>query len=139
MLWALQSCSPHCDTLYWCFGFAIKAFLSAIFLIINVRSWNKSNLDTHNNLHSCCYGHYNHVLPFGMHDIGALYLQEKLFFLAIFLIIDTHLWNESNKDTHNNLHSFHSGITVMFSPLGCTILMLWICKKAFSLHHFPYI
>ena len=38
------------------------------------------NLDTHNNLHSFCYGHYNHVLLIGIHDIDALDLQEKLFF-----------------------------------------------------------
>ena len=29
------------DTRYWCFGFARKAFLSIIFLIINVHSWNE--------------------------------------------------------------------------------------------------
>ena len=37
------------------------------------------NLDTHNNLHSFYYGHYNPVLLIGMRDIGALDLQEKLF------------------------------------------------------------
>ena len=77
---ALQSCSPHCDPWSWCFGFARKAFLSTNFSIINDHPWNETNLDTRNNLYSFCYWHYYHVLHIGMHDLGGLDLQEKLFF-----------------------------------------------------------
>ena len=145
-------------TRYWCFRFAAKAFLSAIFLIINVYPWNKSNMDTYNNPHSFHYGHYTHVLHVGIHNIDAFDFQEKLFlppfyiklmfiremsqtwilvtifilllwalqssspywdtrywcfrfarkaFLStIFPIINVHPWNQSNLDTHNNLHFF---------------------------------
>ena len=62
------------------FRLARKAFLSAIFLMIKVHLSNKTNLDTDNNLHSFCYGHYNHVLLIGIHNINALDLVEKLFF-----------------------------------------------------------
>ena len=54
LLWALQTCSPHWDTQYWCFGFARKASLPTIFLIIKVYLWNETNMDTHNNHHSFC-------------------------------------------------------------------------------------
>ena len=42
---ALQSCSPHWHTRYWCFGFARKAFISTIFLEINIHLWNETNTD----------------------------------------------------------------------------------------------
>ena len=61
-------------------GFVGKAFLSTIILIINVHPRNESNMDIHNNLHSFCYGHYNHVLHIGIHDIDALDSLERLFF-----------------------------------------------------------
>ena len=77
-LLALQLCSPYWDTRYWSFRFARKAFFSTIFLIINVHPWMESNLDTHSSLHFFCYGHHNHVLFIGIHDIDALDLQEKL-------------------------------------------------------------
>ena len=83
--WALQSCSPHWDTRNWCFGFAWKAFHSTIFHIVKVHVWDKANIDTRNNLHSFCYRHYNQVLHFGIHDIGALDLREQLFFLPFSL------------------------------------------------------
>ena len=41
---------------------------------------NETNLDTRYNLYSFYYGHYNNVLHIGIHDIGALDLQEKPFF-----------------------------------------------------------
>ena len=44
-------------------------------------------MDTHNNLHSFCHGHYNHVLHIGIHDMDALDLQEKLFFPPISLLL----------------------------------------------------
>ena len=191
MLWALQSCSPHCETWYWCFRLARKAFHSTIFPIINVHLWNETNLDTHYYLHSFRYGHCDHVLQIGEHDIDALDLQEKILHSTIYPIINVHLWNERNLDTYYNLYSFRygcynhvlhirihgidaldlqeklffppffqylificemrqtwiliiisilliMGTTIMFSLLRYMILMLWICKKCFSLDHFPY-
>ena len=78
--WALQSCSPNWDAWDWCFGFVSIAFLSTIFLIIKVQLWNESDLDFHNNLHTFCYGHYNHVHLIRIHNINDLIWQEKLFF-----------------------------------------------------------
>ena len=109
LLWVWQSCSPLWDTRYWCFGFARKTFVYTIFPIINVHMQNETNLDTQNNIHSFRCGHYNHVLPIRIHDTDALGLQEKLFFPPFFLIIIVHLWNETNLDTHYNLHSFRNG------------------------------
>ena len=86
-----------------------KAFLSTILLKINVHLWNETNLNSHNNLHSFCYGHYNHVLHIEIPDIDALDLQGKLFFFLIFLIIKIHPWNKTNLDTHNIFHSFGYG------------------------------
>ena len=83
-LWELQPCSPHCDTWYWCFGFARQVF--------------------------CHHFPYNKV----------------------------HSWNETNLDTHNNSILFVIGTTIMFSKLEYMTLMLWICKKSFSFHYFPY-
>ena len=77
--WALQSCPPYWDTRYGGFGFARKAFLSTIFPIMKFHPWNEANLDTHNELQSFCYQHYNHVLLIGTHDINASDLQESLF------------------------------------------------------------
>ena len=37
-------------------------------------------MDTHNNLHPFCYGHYNHILLITIHGIDALDFQEKLLF-----------------------------------------------------------
>ena len=106
MLCLLQSYSPHRDAWHWCFGFARKAFLFPIFLIINVHPCNETNLETHYNLHYFQYGHYNHFLHVGIHDIDALGFARKAFLSTIYLIINVNLWNESNIDTHYNLHSF---------------------------------
>ena len=57
-----------------------KNFSFSIFLIIKAHPWNETNIDTRNNLHSICHGHYNHVLFIRIHDLDALDLQEKLFF-----------------------------------------------------------
>ena len=81
-----------------------KSFFSINFLIIEVHPWNETNLDTSNNLYSCSYWHYNHVLHIRIHGIDALDLQDKLFFP--FRVINVDLWNETNLDTCNNLHSF---------------------------------
>ena len=62
------------------FRFAKDAFLSIIFLVINIHLGNGTNFDARNNLYSYSYGHYNHVLPIEVKDIDALDLQEKLFF-----------------------------------------------------------
>ena len=105
MLWVVQSHSPHLDAWYSCCGFAGKALLSIIVWIIKVHLWNGTNLASLNNLHSFCYGHCNHVLINGIHDIDALDLQEMLF-STIFLKIKVHSWNETNLDSRNNLYSF---------------------------------
>ena len=67
------------------FGFARDAFLSTIFLIINVHLGNGTNFDACNNLYSFGYGRYNHVLSIGIKDIDALDLQEKIFFPSFFV------------------------------------------------------
>ena len=100
MLLAQQSCSSLWDARYWCFGFARKAFLFIIFLIIKVHLRNETNLDTYNNLHSVFYWQNNHVLHIGIDDIDALDLPEELFFPPF------SSWNGTNLDTLNNLHSF---------------------------------
>ena len=131
--WALQSISSYWYTRYWCFGFARKAFLSIIFLVIKIHLWNQTNMDTCNNCYSFCYwalqscsshwdtrywcfglaikafsppfsvqskficqmrqtwilkiifilfvvGHYNHFILIVVHNIDALVWQEKLSF-----------------------------------------------------------
>ena len=106
MLWALQSCSSYWDTWYLYFGFARKAFLSTIFLIIVIHPWNKLNLDTLNNLHYFCYGHSNHVLLIGVQDIDAFGFRWKAFLSLSFLIFKIYPWNKTNLDTNNNLYFF---------------------------------
>ena len=88
-------------------------------------------MDSHNNLHSFVFGHYNHAHCIGINNIDALIWQEKLFFpifslllkfiykmrLAWILVIISIL--------------FVMSTTVKFTSLGNKILMLWICKKSF--------
>ena len=50
---------PYIGYMILMFGFARKAFLSTIFLKIKIHPSNETNLGTHNNLHSFCYGHFN--------------------------------------------------------------------------------
>ena len=106
---ALQSCSPHCDTRYWCFGFAREAFLSKIFLKINGHPWNDTNLDTRNNLYSFSFW----VIQSSSLHWDTWYwrfdLIRKAFLPTIILIIKVYLWNETNLDARNNLHSFWDG------------------------------
>ena len=115
-----------------------KSFFFTIFLIIEVHRWNEMNLDSRYNLHSFCYGQYNHVLLIGIHDIDALDLQKKLFFPPFslqsqFIREMRQTWIPKIIST-----SFVVGTTIMFFTLGYTILMLWICKKSFSFHDFLY-
>ena len=57
-----------------------KLFFLHIFCRIKVYPSNETNLDSYNNLHYFfVIRHYNHVFLIGLHDIGALDLQEKLF------------------------------------------------------------
>ena len=130
--WALQKCSPH-----WCFGFARKASLSTIFLIIKIHLLNKTNLDAHNNLYSFCFRHYNHVLLIGIYNIDALDLQEKLCFQPFSLQLL--LIHEMKQTWILVIISivFGMGTIIMFTSLGYTILMLQIYKKSFAFHHFP--
>ena len=135
---ARQSSSYHWDTRYWRFGFVANAFLSFIFLIIKVYSWNETNMDTHNNLYSFCYWALQSCSPHWDTRYWAFRFARKAFFSTIFLIINVHPWNETNLDARNNLHSFFIGTAIMFSSLGYIILMFSICRKSFSFHHFPY-
>ena len=133
-----QSCSPHWDTRSWCFVFACKAFLSTIFLVINAHMWNRTNFNTSNNLHSYCYGHNNHVLHIRIHDIEALDLQEKLFFPLVSLLSKFICKMRQILMLIIISILFVMDASIMFSTLRCTILMLWICNKCFSFHHFSH-
>ena len=115
----------------------MKSFHSIIFPIINVHPRNGTNLDTRYNTHSFHYGHYNHVLYIRIHDIDAFDLQEKLFFppFSLQLMFIHELRQAWILITISML--FVMGTTIMFSTLGNTMLMLWICKKSFSFQHFP--
>ena len=102
----------HCNCIHliricdWCFCFVGKAFLITIFFLINVHPWNETNLDTRSNLCSFCYVHHNHVLLIRIHDIEVLDLLGKAFLCTISYRINVHPRNETNLDTHDNLHSF---------------------------------
>ena len=115
-----------------------KAFLSMIFLKIKVCPSNVSNLDSHNKLQSF----YDWALQSCSLYYDTWYwcfgFARKAFHSTVFLVINVYPWNERNLDTHYNLHSIRYGTTIMFSSLGYTILLLRICKKGFSFHHFPY-
>ena len=115
-----------------------KAFLFTIVLIIKVYSWNEINMDTHNNLHSFCYWNYNHVLLIGVHDIDTMDLQEKLFVppFSLYLMFVCGVGQTWVLVIVSILIVI--GTTIMFSTLGYTVLMLWIWKKSFYFHHFPY-
>ena len=112
MWFVLQSCSSRWDAWYWHFDLARKAFLSTIFLIIKVHSWNEANLVMEINLHK-------HLFPSILFFIGIiimfstlvyavlkLWICKKAFLFTIFPIINVHPWNEIILDTRNNLHSF---------------------------------
>ena len=76
------------------------------------------NQDTRNNLHSFCYGHYNHVRLFRMHDIDALDLQEKLFFQSFSLsLMFIHKMRQTWIPVTISI-LFVMGTTTMFFSLG---------------------
>ena len=115
-----------------------KSIISIVFLVITVHPWNESNLDTRNNLHSFCYGHYNHVLC-----ISTRYwyfgFARKAFLSTIFVIINVHSLNESNLDICNNLYCFCYGHYSHVLPSGIhDIDALDLQEKSFSFHYFPY-
>ena len=120
------------------FGFARKAFLSTVFLIINVYSWNETNLNTRNNLYFFCYGHNNHVFLIGIHDIDTFGFAGKALVSTIFLIINVHPWNETNLDTHYNRHSFFYRHYSHVLHIGIHDINALDCRKSFYFHHFPY-
>ena len=121
---ALKSCFPHWDTRYWCPGFARKAFLYTIFLIIKVDFWKKTNKDTQYNLHSFRNGHYNHVLHIRKHDIDALDLHKELSFPPFFLWLKLICEMRQTWILVIIIILFVMGITITFSTLGNMILML---------------
>ena len=135
---ALEPFRQHWHTEYWCFEFARNAFYSTIFLIINFYPRNERNLDAHNNLISFYYFILQSCFPYLDTRYWCFILAREVFLSTIFLIIKVHSWNETNFDTHNNSILFVIGTAIMFSSLGYTILMLWICRKSFSFHYFPY-
>ena len=81
-----------------------KSFFFAIFIIINVHPWKETNLDSHNNLYfflmgtQSCSSHWDT-------RYWCFRFTRITFFSTIFLIMKVHLWNETNLDAHNNLHS----------------------------------
>ena len=77
------------------------------------------------------YGHYNHILLIRMHGIDALDLQEKLFFPPFPLSLMFFCGMSQTWLLIIISILFVIGTTIMFSPLGYTMLMLWICKKSF--------
>ena len=85
---------------------ATKSFVSINFLIINVHPWNKSNLDSYNNLHSFCDWAPQSSSPHWDTRCWCFDLAKESFLSIIFLIIKIHSWNETNMDTRNNLCSF---------------------------------
>ena len=138
MLVALQSCSPHCDTQYWCFGLVRKAFVSNIFCIIKVYPWSEINLDAHYNLYSFCYWALQSCSAHWETRNYCFAFARKAFYSNIFTIINVHWRNDTNLHIHYNLYFVRYCTEIMLYPLGYTILMLWICKKSFSFHHFSY-
>ena len=118
--------------------FGKKRFFSTTFLVIIVCPSNEWNFNSHNNLHSFCNWAQQSCCPYWDTQYWCFHFVRKFFF-AIFLKIKVNLRNETNLDSRNNLHFLlWLGTTMMFSTLGYMTLMLWICKKSFSLHHFPY-
>ena len=135
--WAWQSFSTHWDTRYCCFGLAKKAFLSLNFHIINIHSWNEINLDTRSNLHFIIMGTIIMFSSLG-YTILMLWMCKKSFSCIIVLIINVHSRNEKTGIPIIIIVLLVIGTTIMIFSLGYMILMLWICKKSFSFHHFPY-
>ena len=66
------------------------------------------------------------------------WICKKSFLSTIFPIIKVHPWNETNLDTHHNLHSFCYWHCNHVLRNGIRDMMLWIYKKSFSFYHFPY-
>ena len=137
MLLALQSWSSHWDTWYWCFGFARKAFHSIILLIINVHSWNEKTWIPIIISILFVMGTIIMIVSLG-YTILMLWICKKSFLSIILLIINVHSWNEKTWIPIIITILFVMGTIIMFFMLGYTILMLWICRKSFSFHHFTY-
>ena len=85
-------------------------------------------MDARDNLHSFYYWQNNHVFHIGINDIEVSDLQEKLSF---------HHFSWFNREMRQTWLPktiyilFVIGIAIMFSIMGYTILMLWICRKSF--------
>ena len=115
-----------------------KSFFFHCFPSNQSSSVNESNPDSYNNLYSFLW--LGTTIMFSTLEYMILIgFVRNAFLSTIFFIVKVHPWNESNFDSHSNLHFFFvCGTTIMFSTLGYMILMLGICKKNFSFHHFPY-
>ena len=128
MLWAPQSCSPHCDPRYSCFGLVRKVF-STPFPYNQSSSIKWDKLDSHNNFYFF-YDWAPYSCSIDIHDIDALVWQEKLFLSPVFLRIKVHLLNRTNLDSRNNLYFFVIG-HFTFSSLGTRYWCFSLARKAF--------
>ena len=86
--------------------FCKKNFSPLFFSRIKVHLSKGINIDSHNNL-SFFIGHYKHVLLIRIIGIDALVWQEKLFFPMFSKAFSS---NETNLDSHNNVHFFVIGL-----------------------------
>ena len=94
-------------------------------------------MDTHNNPILFVMGTIIMFFSLG-YMILMLWICKKSFSFTILLIINVQSWNEKIWIPITISVLFVIGIIIMFFSLGYTILMLWICKKSISFHHFPY-
>ena len=115
-----------------------KSFLPTIFHVIKVHPSNATNLDTHINLYSFCYWHNNHVLHFGLHDIDLWICKKSILSTIVLIIKFIHEMRQTWIPITISI-LLVIGIAIMFSIMGCTILMLWIWRKSFLSTIFPII
>ena len=66
----------------------------------------------------------------------CLGFARKAFLSTIYIVNNVHLWNGTNFDTCNNLHSFCYGHNNHVLYIGIQDID-WIWKKRFSFDHFP--
>ena len=119
----------------WCFGFAIKVFLSTIFLATNVHPWMRQSW-----ILIIISIHFVMGTTIMFSSLGYTILRlwtcNKSFPSTIFLLIKGHSWNEANLYTHNNHHYFcywYYNHVLQFRMHDLDALDLQI-----SLHHFPH-
>ena len=97
-----------------------KTFFVHHFLYNYVLLWNKSNLDTRNNLHSFFLWALQSCFLYPNTQYWCFGFTRKAFLFTIFRIINVYLWNTTNLGTNNNLYFFFMGTTIMLFSLGYT-------------------